>query len=131
LTIANVSSIIIGISLIIFVSRKISRELKRVVTTATEVANGNLQIANVNYTGKDEIGQLAAAINLLKQNMKNILMKISHTSENLNNQSDALNQSANEVMEGNLQVAATMEELSSGAETQANGAASLSETMND
>src|SRR5690625_1929062 len=67
----------------------------------------------------------------MNKKIKNILIKISHTSENLNNQSDALNQSANEVMEGNLQVAATMEELSSGAETQANGAASLSETMND
>lgn len=40
-------------------------------------------------------------------------------------------QSSNEVTEGNTQVASTMEELSTGAETQANSASDLSENMSD
>lgn len=131
LSVANLSAMAIGIVLIILVSRKISKELKRVVKTTTEVAGGNLLVPSVDYVGKDEVGQLAEAINLLKGNMHNILTKISEASDSLTNQSIELNQSASEVREGNIQVAVTMEELSSGAETQANSASNLAEKMND
>lgn len=131
LGIANISSIILGVILILLLSRKISTQLKSVVTMITEVANGNLQVPSADYVGKDEIGQLSFAINLLKGNMQNMLTKISEASTNLSSQSEELNQSANEVKEGNMQVATTMEELSSGAETQAISASHLSETMND
>lgn len=131
LAIANITSIILGVFLILLLSRKISKQLKRVVTMITEVANGNLQVPSADYVGKDEIGQLSSAINLLKGNMQNMLTKISDASTSLSSQSEELNQSANEVKEGNMQVATTMEELSSGAETQAISASHLSETMND
>lgn len=131
LGIANISSIILGVILILLLSRKISTQLKSVVTMITEVANGNLQVPSADYVGKDEIGQLSSAINLLKGNMQSMLTKISDASTNLSSQSEELNQSANEVKEGNMQVATTMEELSSGAETQAISASNLSETMND
>ncbi len=131
LAIANIISILIGISLILLLSRSISKQLKKVVHIITEVAHGNLQTPSAAYVGKDEIGQLSFAINLLKDNLQNILTKVSDASNNLSNQSEALNQSANEVKEGNLQVAATMEELASGAETQANSTSHLAEKMND
>lgn len=131
LAIANLSAMIVGIILIFLISRRISRELQGVVNVITEVARGNLKVKDSDYVGKDEIGQLSYAINLLKSNMKNILTKISDASSNLTNQSELLNQAANEVKEGNLQNAATMGELATGAETQANSASNLSESMND
>lgn len=131
LSIANIISILIGISLILLLSRSISGQLKKVVHIITEVAHGNLQTPSATYVGKDEIGQLSFAINLLKDNLQNILTKVSDASNSLSSQSEELNQSANEVKEGNLQVASTMEELSSGAETQANSTSHLAEKMND
>lgn len=131
LAVANLSAMIVGIVLIYLISRRISRELNRVVQLITEVAHGNLRVKDSDYVGKDEIGQLSFAINLLKRNMKNILTKITDASNNLSSQSEELNQAANEVKEGNLQIAATMEELSSGAENQANSASNLTESMTD
>lgn len=131
LSIANITAILIGITLILLLSRNISRELNKVVHIIKEVAHGNLQAPAATYSGKDEIGQLSFAINLLKGNLQNILTNISDASNSLSSQSEELNQSANEVREGNLQVASTMEELSSGSEAQANSASHLAETMND
>src|SRR5699024_2836603 len=59
LIIANIISITLGIIIMYFISRVISRHLKNVVHTATNIANGHLSLEKINYEGKDEIGQLA------------------------------------------------------------------------
>ncbi|WP_284140833.1 MULTISPECIES: methyl-accepting chemotaxis protein [unclassified Virgibacillus] len=131
LAIANTIAVIIGSILMILISRRISANLKQVVDITSEVANGNLAIESMHYEGKDEIGQLAEAVNTMKKNIRNILLKVTSASQSVSSRSDALKLSANEVREGNEQIATTMEELSSGAETQATSAADLSESMRD
>src|SRR5690625_5820398 len=54
---------------------------------------------------------------------------IKQTSLLVSTQSEQLNQSADDVKSGNQQIAATMEELDSGTETQANFTCDLAETM--
>lgn len=131
LAIANFLAILIGALLMIFISRKISANLRNVVDITTEVAKGNLMVKSMDYEGKDEIGQLANAINKMKDNIRNILTKVAATSNTVSSRSEELTQSAIEVKEGNEQIASTMEELSSGAETQANSASDLAESMQD
>jgi len=127
---ANALSVIIGITLLLWISRRISANLQNVVTVTKEMANGNLKTAALDYNGKDEIGQLASAVNQMKENISNILLKVTEASGSVTQRSEELTQSANEVKEGNIQIATTMEELSTGSETQANSAADLSENMN-
>ncbi|MGM8365437.1 methyl-accepting chemotaxis protein [Virgibacillus sp. W0181] len=131
LVIANASAIILGIIVMLLISRGVSSNLKKVVHVTTEVADGNLSVPSMNYEGKDEIGQLAQAVNHMKNNIRNILLKVTDASESVSSRSEGLNQSANEVKEGSEQIATTMEELSSGSETQANSASELSEKMSD
>lgn len=129
LALANALSIIIGITLLVWISRRISLNLRDVVRMTKEMANGNLQAMSINYQGKDEIGQLAASVNQMKENIRQILGKVTSASGSVNERSEELTQAANEVKEGNIQIATTMEELSTGAETQANSASELSESM--
>ncbi|WP_339229993.1 methyl-accepting chemotaxis protein [Oceanobacillus sp. FSL K6-2867] len=131
LFIANITTIVAGIIIFTLISRNVTLNLKRIVKITSEVANGNLTVAKLNYNGKDEIGQLASSVNLMKENMQRVLQNVTTASGAVSSRSEELTQAANEVKEGNTQIAVTMEELSSGAETQANGASDLAENMNE
>ncbi|MFC4559873.1 methyl-accepting chemotaxis protein [Virgibacillus kekensis] len=131
LVIANGAAIIIGVLLMVMISRKITANLKKVVGVTTEVANGNLAVESIDNDSKDEIGQLATAVNQMRTNIRSIISKVASASQSVTSSSEHLTQSATEVRDGNEQIASTMEELSSGSETQANSASDLSENMND
>ncbi|RKQ33190.1 methyl-accepting chemotaxis protein [Oceanobacillus halophilus] len=130
LVIANLSVVIIGTILMAVVSRRIRLSLNNLVQVTNEVANGNLKVKAINYQGKDEIGRLSAAVDLMKENMNSILNKVSVAAKNVSDSSEGLTLSSKEVKEGNMQIAQTMEEISKGAETQANGAGNLADNMN-
>src|SRR5690625_3409489 len=99
LAVANALSVIIGIALLIWISRRISGNLQKVVGITKEIANGNLNTASLDYKGKDEIGQLSSAVNQMKENIRNILLKVTDASSSVNQRSEELTQSANEVKE--------------------------------
>jgi len=125
----NIIAISIGVLIVILISRSITSKLNQVVDITTEVANGRLTVESMQYQGKDEIGQLASAIHQMKNNIRNILLKVTDASQSVSASSETLTQSAHEVNEGSNQIASTMQELSSGSETQADSASDLSESM--
>src|SRR5699024_6436328 len=83
----------------------------------------------IDYVGKDEIGQLNLAVITLSQNMRNIIQKVYDVSQSTLHNSGVLAQSSGEVKKGSDQMVLTMDELATGAETQANSASDLSEQM--
>lgn len=127
----NTAAIVIGLMVMIFISRGVTSHLKKVVGVTTELANGNLAVESLDNRGQDEIGQLSEAVNHMKENIRNILFKVSHASSSVSANSEELTQSAHEVKEGNEQIAVTMQELASGAESQATSASNISEQMNE
>lgn len=129
LIIANLVAIGLGIIFMILISRGITKNLKQVVSITGEVANGNVAVQSMAYKGKDEIGQLVEAVNTMKTNIRNILLQVKKASQTVSARSEVLTQSAHEVNQGGMQVSATMEQLSTGAETQANRASELSKNM--
>lgn len=130
LVIIGLATVVIGSIILILISRSVSRNLQEVVTVTTEVAEGNLDVDKIDFIGNDEIGQLAATTNLMRENIRDILTKVMQASESVSSSSEELTQSANEVKEGSEQVASTMEEIAGGAETQANSSADLATSMN-
>lgn len=129
LMIANVIAIIFGSLIMFFISRFISNNLNKVVTVTKELANGNLAVPPVVYDGRDEIGQLAQAINSLRDNTYHVITEVTDASQSVTNRSEQLTQAAKDVQLGSEQVTVTMDELASGAETQATSATNLSENM--
>jgi len=124
-----IASAIVGMVLITIVNRLIQTNLNKVVHVASEVSKGNLNTEAIDYKGKDEIGQLASAINEMKDSLRDIIQNVSNATDMVSSQSEELTQSANEVKEGSEQIASTMQELSSGTETQATSSTDLSEIM--
>ncbi|WP_163581460.1 methyl-accepting chemotaxis protein [Gracilibacillus saliphilus] len=131
LFIAIVVSLIISIILISLVNRTISRNLSKVVSVSNEIAQGNLQIEQLDYQANDEIGQLSSSINKMSDYLKGMIRQVSEVSDTVSAQSEELNQSANEVKSGTEQIAVTMQELASGSETQANLAGNVSSKMSE
>lgn len=129
LLISMVSAIVIGGTLVIWISRMVARNLNKVVAVSDQVALNNLAVEEIDYQGHDEIGKIAAATNLMTRNLKSMIRQISDISQTVSSQSEELTQSSNEVMQGAEQISSTMEELSSGAEVQANHANQLSDKM--
>src|SRR5699024_10376632 len=128
---ANIVSITVGLLSMFILTQIIKRHLNTVVKTTTEIASGNLNVAEINYRGSDEIGKLSLAVNTLRASMRNVLNKVTDAANSVSDSSDILTLSAREVKEGSSQMVVTMDELASGAETQANSASDLAEKMNE
>jgi len=131
LVVINIVSIVLGLIALIIISRYISRNLKRVVTATTTIANGDLTLEPLTYEGKDEIGLLANAVNTLNGNIRNIIEKVNAASKDVTSSSELLRLSSRDVKDSSGQMVVTMDQLATGAESQANSAAHLSEKMGD
>lgn len=125
LIVSIIISTILGAVILFIVSRSIRHNLNQVVDISNQIANGNLAVQKVNYDSKDEIGQLANAINTMLDNLRNIVSLIINTAKDVSNQSGQLTQSADEVRLGSEQVATTMQELSAGVEEQASSSSQI------
>lgn len=122
-------AIILGVIIAIVVNRLIQKSLNNVIHMAKEISNGNLLVDTNDYDSKDELGQLSSAMNSMLLNLREMIHRISSVSETVSSQSEELTQSSNEVKESGIQVAATMQELSLGSESQANASSQLAESM--
>jgi len=131
LILVNVISILSGLIVMYLISRIISRHLQNVVHMTATISKGDLSVESVDYVGRDEIGQISAAINMLKENMKNIIQRVAVASDSVSNSSGILTASARDIHENGSQMVTTMGELASGAENQASSAVHLSEQMHE
>ncbi|WP_010096896.1 methyl-accepting chemotaxis protein [Ornithinibacillus scapharcae] len=122
-------TIVSGIILAIFISRIISRNLKKLVQVSNRIAEGDLTVTDIDYVGNDEIGQLANSINRMNLYLKDIIHQVSTVSNTVTAQSEELMHAANEVSTGAEQVVSTMQELAAGSEKQADSASNLAHTM--
>ncbi|WP_018931063.1 methyl-accepting chemotaxis protein [Gracilibacillus lacisalsi] len=126
-----VISLVISVILITVMNRKLSKNLNKVVDFSNQIAEGNLLVENLKYQSKDEIGQLANAMNTMSSSLRNIIERVADVSNTVSSQSEQLNTSANEVKSGTEQIATTMGELADGTETQATHAGDVAAKMSD
>ena len=131
----NLNSIVLGITLLVglFIiwvfANSISQPIKKVTERMYLLTHGDLSQEPIQIKSKDETSQLANSMNEMQNTLKDIIGNISNASEVMTSKSEELTQSANEVMTGSEQIVATMQELASGAETQADGSVNLSSVM--
>ncbi|WP_274379931.1 methyl-accepting chemotaxis protein [Halalkalibacillus sediminis] len=128
--IVTLAVIVLGIIIALYTARMITKPLNQVKNRMQSAADGDLTQEPLETKSKDELAQLIVATNVMMENNRQLLQKISEVSESVSAQSEELTQSSNEVKEGSQQIASTMQELSSGSEAQADHASELSESMN-
>ena len=105
----------LGIGFGIFISRLISKPLIKGVEFAKSVAKGDLtQIIEINQ--KDEIGQLAAALNDMVDHIKDVVMNVKNAADNVTAGSQELSSGSEQLSQGATEQAASAEEASSSME---------------
>ncbi|WP_370224601.1 methyl-accepting chemotaxis protein [Cytobacillus sp.] len=129
LIISMLAAVILGALITFLISRMVSRSMNEVVSITNRIANGELDVPEIQYRGKDEIGRLAEAVNAMSHNLRMTIQQVYEVSQTVSSQSEELSQSAEEVKAGSQQVASTMQELASGSEAQATHASNLSSLM--
>ena len=127
--ILSMTIVMLAIILALFTAGNIANPIKRVVARMLKIAEGDLQTADLTTKSKDETAQLIHATNTMNTNLRNVITSMIETSDNVKSQSSSLSISANEVKEGSLQIAATMEELATGTQEQAQNCTNLCETL--
>lgn len=104
-------SIIIAITIAIFISRNISNRLNPLTVYSEKIAEGDLSIEEINVKGKDEIAQLAESFNKMLINLKNIIHQVDQTSGQLAASSEELLATSQETTASTNQVATTISEM--------------------
>ncbi|TQS74974.1 methyl-accepting chemotaxis protein [Ornithinibacillus gellani] len=127
---AIMALVIIASIIVTFItSRSISKPIVAVRDRMNQMAEGDLSQEPMETRTKDEISHLIEAMNTMSDKNRHMLQRILELSETVSSHSEELTQSAGEVKSGTEQVAITMEELATGAETQANSASDLTSIM--
>ncbi|MBX3006779.1 MAG: MCP four helix bundle domain-containing protein [Melioribacteraceae bacterium] len=106
---------LIAISLGIFISRLIVNSLKKGLRLAELVAAGDLT-ERLDIDQKDEIGQLAAALNKMVEKLKEVVENVKSASDNVASGSQELSSSSEQMSQGATEQAAAAEEASSSME---------------
>jgi methyl-accepting chemotaxis protein len=107
--------IIIGSTLIYFITRSITAPIQRSIEVAHLLAEGDLT-QKLDLSRKDEIGILANALNSVGENLQAIIKNLSEYSVVINESSNKLLESAGIIADGSRQQAAASEQMSASME---------------
>ncbi|AFG34369.1 methyl-accepting chemotaxis protein [Fervidobacterium pennivorans subsp. shakshaketiis] len=107
-TLINISitivAVILGVIVALFISRAfVIKPINDIVESADKIANGDLTV-RINYSSKDEIGKLAAALDKM-------VLALREIATNIERDSQTVKQEASKVAAVSEEVSATIEEL--------------------
>ncbi len=132
----SITFIILGVIIVthfvLFVRNSIVMPLRKVISTAEIVANGDLTVPNIEHHRNDEIGTLANAVNFLKQNLNGLIRNAQDITGHLSAASEDLLASTEEVTAASADVAFRVQEttahLASSASASQQSAVAMDET---
>lgn len=124
----SIVSIFISVFIVIYILRKSLKPLAILVESSQIAAAGDLTVT-VPVKANNEVGQAATAFNEMLEKLRLLVTNINDTSHNVTSSAEQLTQTAEEVKESAAQISSTMDELASGAESEANHASDMSENM--
>jgi len=127
-TLAMVSVIIIIIiaGIIIFMANKFSKPLRKLCVFSSEIAQGNLT-CELNINRSDEIGQVADTLKNTSYELRNMVIDISTSANEVNKLADDVNEAIKQSLLGSEEITKSMEQISRGAINQAENADKASE----
>ncbi|UTR15727.1 methyl-accepting chemotaxis protein [Salipaludibacillus sp. LMS25] len=112
------AALLIGTIVFITIGLIVSRSLNNVITTLTNISEGDLQVDLLDVQSDDEIGKIAKAVNKMVTQLKVLLGQVNDMSTQLAASSQQLTASANESSYASEQITSSVQEVSGGAEKQ-------------
>lgn len=113
--ILSVITLLIAFLLIYFGAKSITDPIKEMVSYSKELAEGHLDI-KININSRDEIGDLARALNRVIQHMHRVLSSINMASNQVASGSSQLSDSSISLSQGATEQASSIEELTASIE---------------
>ncbi|WP_246237622.1 methyl-accepting chemotaxis protein [Caldichromatium japonicum] len=108
-------AVILGSMIAIFLALLITKPISKGVTFANAIAEGDLN-QQLDIEQKDEIGQLANALNGMVQRLRKIVSEVRAGADNLSSASSQVSATAQTLSQGATEQAASVEETSSSVE---------------
>ncbi|WP_161568248.1 methyl-accepting chemotaxis protein [Anaerobacillus alkaliphilus] len=94
------------------------KPLSQLSQMAEKISRGDLNVTRIQTTSKDEIADLSHSFNMMADNLRNLIYTVKQASENLASSSEQLLASAEQTNEATQQVTFSIDEISTGADTQ-------------
>ena len=111
----TVLAILIGLLVSVFIVRGIVRPVLKGVEFARSMSAGDLTV-RIDIDQRDEIGQLAAALQGMVDRLNQVIGEVSSATQNVSSGSQQLNSTAQEMSQGATEQASAAEEVSSSME---------------
>lgn len=105
-----VVAVLVAIGLGVFISRIITRPVNRLVATANQMADGDLDV-RIEANSQDEVGVLAQAFRKMADNMNQVLSNIQTASEQVASGARQVSESGQLLSQGAAEQASSVEQL--------------------
>lgn len=113
-----------------FVSNRITKPLKRLVSATEKMAKGDFR-ESIDFTSKDEVGKLAESFRTMTKHLQEMITKVMTTSQAVVDSSGYLNQSVTTIKELTERSGAATSEIEKGSYTIASTAAENARAMEE
>lgn len=120
-----------GLAIIVILSRSIRLPLLKATTSLIEMANGNLTIEPISVKTKDEIQQMATALNQMLATWNGVIRKVNDSSKELASQSEQLSASTEESLASSEMVTTAAENSMRMSEEQAHYVEQSTESLKE
>ncbi|PKC51796.1 hypothetical protein RhiirA1_482968 [Rhizophagus irregularis] len=102
--------LISGISVVVIILNRIIGRISNLTRNAEEIANGNLAIQLEKATGKDEVASLQNSFTNMTNNLRELLLHVNDSSNQVAASAEQLMASADETMRGAESISASIQE---------------------
>ncbi|MGN7479788.1 methyl-accepting chemotaxis protein [Solibacillus silvestris] len=127
----GVVAVIVGIAVALIMGRIISAPVIALSNSAMKMAKGDLSVKPVKVKNKDEIGDLVNSFNLMANNLRMVIEKVSINSSQTASSAEELTASAEQTTRASEQIATIIQEIASGTDIQVDSANNSSTAMNE
>ncbi|WP_409303008.1 methyl-accepting chemotaxis protein [Peribacillus sp. SCS-155] len=129
--ISCIGAVLIGILLAVYISRIISKPVKKASQALRSVAAGDLTTEEIQVKNRDEIGELAQSLNKMLRDLKHVITQVNISSGQVAASSEQLAASAEQSTANAKQVAEISQRNSQGMEQQLSHFREVSDSVNE
>ncbi|MBU2661169.1 methyl-accepting chemotaxis protein TlpB [Bacillus cabrialesii] len=119
-----------GITAIYFVIRSITKPLRRIVTSAEKISEGDLT-ETIEINSKDELGVLSQSFNHMAHSLRSLIHGIKDSVEHVASSSEELTASADQTSRATEHITMAIEQFSNGSESQSDKIETTTEQINE
>lgn len=114
-----ITAVIAGLAMGLLLSSSIARGVGMVTSAAVRMADGDLTIERLNVKSKDEIRDMAQAVNKMVGNLREIVLKVGGSAQEVVSASEELSSTSEETSSASQQVARAIDDVAKGTGNQA------------